>query len=219
MLEFGNLKMPYLNSGDAPDIGGQALAQAQRLDLVSGAGVALVDDSPARAALVTDGDAFDGLLVEQLDTHALYQRIGSAWVLLMRPTADYTPTISNFTSASTAATKTGRWSASAGRGDVAVRAKLGTGTITVGDVTVTTPFTMDTTGMVAESTVLGTALFRDVSSGDRFHGQVVFVDSTTVRLLRPVAGTVGAMNVLASTNPFTWATLDELSAQFSAPIA
>lgn len=79
MLEFGNLKMPYLDGPDEPDIGGQALAQAQRLELVSGAGVALVPDLAGRAGLVTDTDAFDGLLVMQTDIHYLVLRSGSTW--------------------------------------------------------------------------------------------------------------------------------------------
>lgn len=79
MLEFGNLQMPYLDSPDAPDIGGQALAQAQRLELISGAGVALPADAAALAALVTNGDAFNGLLAEQLDIHRLQLREASAW--------------------------------------------------------------------------------------------------------------------------------------------
>ncbi len=94
MLEFGNLQMPYLDSPDAPDIGGQALAQAQRLELISGAGVALPADAAALAALVTNGDAFNGLLAEQLDIHRLQLRGASAWfpVAGVMPALDVTDT-------------------------------------------------------------------------------------------------------------------------------
>lgn len=82
MLTFGNLKSPYLNSSDAPDIGGQGLAQAQRDELIHGAGPALVADATARGALVTNTDAFNGLIVVQLDTGEIFLRFGAAWIPL-----------------------------------------------------------------------------------------------------------------------------------------
>lgn len=218
MLEFGNLQMPYLDSSDAPDIGGQALAQAQRLELISGAGVAFVADATARAALVTNGDAFNGLLVMQLDTYGLYLRKAGAWKLMELPWTTYVPTIANFSS--TSPTITGKYAVAGGIVQALVQAKLGTGTITVAAASATLPVAADTTGMILDSTLLqGAAGFKDVSLGDQYAGSVRIIDANTVRAMRFTTTGSGSAGTLSSTLPFTWATLDEMSLAFSYPAA
>ena len=151
---------------------------------------------------------------------AEYFYTGSAWVILAQPWTSYSPTVSNFSSASTPATITGRYSVTGGICTMFVQGKLGTGAITVGGITVSLPVAADTTGMILDSTHLaGAAGFTDVNgtSGDTFGGLVRIVDANTVRPLREVSA--GQFRAVASTAPFTWATLDEFSLMCSYPVA
>lgn len=132
----------------------------------------------------------------------------------------YTPTIANWTSATIAPTTTGRYWLAGNICHVLVQSKLGTGAITVGNVTVSLPVAVDTTGMILDSTLLpGTSGYGDVSLGDRYAGFVRILDANTVRALRLTTAGSGALGALTSALPFTWATLDELSLMFSYPVA
>jgi len=134
----------------------------------------------------------------------------------------YTPTVSNWSSATIAPTTTGRYWLHGGMCTVMVQSKLGTGTITVGQISFTLPLTMDTTGMIAQSTLLsGTSSMRDVSGGTTgyYGGGVRIIDSTSVNVMRPSASAPGVLATTTSVLPFTWATLDEFSAFFSYPVA
>lgn len=133
----------------------------------------------------------------------------------------YTPTISNWSSATTAPTTTGRYCIVGGVCHVIVVSKLGTGTITVGNITVSLPTAATTTGLIADSTYFaGNVSMMDVSAGPQnCGGYVRFVDANTVRVMRESAGGADVRAVTSSTSPFTWATLDEISLAFSFPIS
>lgn len=131
----------------------------------------------------------------------------------------YVPTITNYASATIAPTVTGRWWRFGSVGLVMVQTKLGTGAITVGNMTISTPTAMDTTGMISDSTMLPSGVgMTDVSAGLFFDGGVRFVDANTVRVMRASSGTAGALLTINSTSPFTWATLDEMSVFFIIPL-
>jgi len=135
----------------------------------------------------------------------------------------YTPTITNFSSATTSPTITGSYTRAGNVVTVCVQGKLGTGSISVGSITATVPpsLPIDTTGMIANSTALdGTAAFNDIN-GSYFAGPVQLVDANTVRAMRPLqsasytAALTGGFGSTASGSPFTWAAGDEVSLLFS----
>jgi bifunctional ADP-heptose synthase (sugar kinase/adenylyltransferase) len=153
-----------------------------------------------------------GDLVTAAQHQELVDRLGAG--------TSYAAVISNFTSGTIAATVNGRSWRLGDQLAVLVQGKLGTGTITVGNLTINTPRAIDTTIMIADSTALaGYAAFNDVSATTEYHGMIRMVDANNVRLLRPNTTTVGAMTAVTASAPFTFATLDEVSAFFLMPIA
>lgn len=79
MPTTGSGQFPYPNSSAAPDVPADILLLAQRNDLMS-SGWTLTADATSRAALVTNGDAYEGLHVYQIDTGVLYIYQSLAWV-------------------------------------------------------------------------------------------------------------------------------------------
>jgi len=158
----------------------------------------------------------------QQDNSSLYMFNGTTWRLWERAWTAYTPTVNNFNSASAAPTISGWYSVSSGMVDFTVTAKLGTGTITVGAISISTPVAIDTTGMILNSSVLNaSASFEDVSAGSTgyFGGQVRVSDANTIVPLRYSAANVGVIAVTSSSLPFTWATLDVMTASGRYPAA
>jgi len=86
MVNTGDNKYPSPLPSANPDTPGDMLLLNQRLAKMNGAGIAKVADAAGLAALVTAGDATDGLVVEQTDTKTFYLRVGSAWVTLLEET-------------------------------------------------------------------------------------------------------------------------------------
>jgi hypothetical protein len=154
------------------------------------------------------------------DTQAVYRFDGSSWVLWNKPWASFTPTLSNFTSATTPATITGSYAVVEGVCHLIVQAKLGTGTITVGDVQLTLPVAAVTTGWITASTLLaGVCGLNDVSSSGEWPGFMRYVNSTTVQCIRALTSPAGSFGAINSTNPFTWQVQDELSIAMSYRVA
>jgi hypothetical protein len=79
MPTTGSAKFPYPNSSAVPDVPADVLLLAQRIDKMS-SGWTVCADATARAALVTNGDAYEGLHVYQIDTKVVYAYQSSAWV-------------------------------------------------------------------------------------------------------------------------------------------
>lgn len=135
----------------------------------------------------------------------------------------FTPTISNWASATTGPTTTGRYWRTGDVVHMYVQSKLGTGAITVGNITVTVPTTypIDTTNMSldASTTLAGNVGFYDISATQLYIGMARPIDTATIRLMRPPLSGTGVYPVTSSTTPFTWATLDELSILISYPTA
>lgn len=146
----------------------------------------------------------------------------NATLAVLSPATAYAATIANWSSASTPPTTTARYWISGNICHVVAQSKLGTGTISVGAITISLPVPMDITGMIANSTLLnGTAAMSDVSVGSTayYMGLLRMVDASTVAVLRPSAATPGVFGTTSASLPFTWQTLDELSALFEFPIA
>jgi hypothetical protein len=80
MPTTGAGKFPYPNSSAAPDVPGDLLLLASRVDKIAGAGTGWTADATTRAALVTATDAFEGMTVYQNDTGARWRYLSAAWV-------------------------------------------------------------------------------------------------------------------------------------------
>lgn len=223
MPTTGSGKFRYPNSSDTPDVPGDILNLATDVARVAGAGIGYVADSTERAALVTNGYAFSGMFVLQADTGVTYRYTGSAWKIwdYLSGAQTYTPTIDNWNSATTPPTTTGRYWRTGDIMHVFVQSKLGTGSISVSNITVSLPVAMDTTGMISDSTLLnGTVCLNDVSSANTFFvGAIRYVDANTVRVMRSSASNPGQILTISASAPFTWQPLDEISLAFSYPIA
>lgn len=128
--------------------------------------------------------------------------------------ATYSPTITGWNSATTSPSTNASYVRSGNLVMVTIQSKLGTGTISVGaSITVTLPpaLPIDTSGLILESFVHQIRVgFNDVSAATEYAGDGRVLDANTIRVLRNSSGT-GALGNVSATNPFTFATLDELS--------
>lgn len=79
MPTTGSGLFPYPNSSAVPDVPADILLLAQRVEKIA-SGWTVCADATARAALVTAGDAYEGLHVFQIDTRVLYEYLSTAWV-------------------------------------------------------------------------------------------------------------------------------------------
>lgn len=155
----------------------------------------------ATLSLATVGGKITATLINQI-------------VNVLSPRTVFTPTIAGWSSATVAPTTSGSYVRSGNQVTMTVQTKLGTGTITVGpSITVTVPpsLPIDTTGLILESFVVQARVgFNDVSAATEYAGDARIMDANTIRILRNSSGT-GALGNVSSTNPFTFATLDEMS--------
>lgn len=143
------------------------------------------------------------------------------FVARLSAATSYAATLSNWTSATIAPTTTARYWRIGDTIEVLIQSKLGTGAITVGNITVSLPVAMDTTGMILDSFELtGKVALDDVSAGTTafYGGSVRVIDANTVRIMRGSAANPGVDATITSALPFTWATLDQFSAHFFYPI-
>jgi hypothetical protein len=79
MPTTGSGLFPYPNSSAVPDVPADLLLLAQRIELIA-SGWTLTANATTRAALVTNGNAYEGLHVYQIDTGILYIYLSSVWV-------------------------------------------------------------------------------------------------------------------------------------------
>lgn len=151
-----------------------------------------------------------GLWGHALDTKSDYLHDGSGWKLMHRPPTAYTPTFANFTAAPTITEA--RYSVFSGIVRVHMVLTL-TGAIGASP-TVSLPLTSRTPN---GRTMLGQATYFDASPVQWIDGRVYHNSSTTVA---PVAGVVAATLMGLATNingatPFTWASGDSITLDFS----
>lgn len=84
MPDTGSGQWPYPNSSATPDVPADVLLLAQRIDLMA-SGWTVTANATTRGALVTNGDAYEGLHVYQIDTKVAYLYTGSAWIPDLHP--------------------------------------------------------------------------------------------------------------------------------------
>lgn len=205
-----------------PRSGMRCIAAGAQFVYVSGwrlAEVTRFADATARDAALTAPALGDQAVLTS--DEITYRYSGSAWVAWNKAWGSYAPTVSNFASATTGPTTVGRYCISEGTVHTIVTSKLGTGTITVGNITVSLPIAAATTGLFADSSYFaGNVSMVDVTGGPQnCGGYVRYIDANTVRVMRESAGGADVRAVTSSTTPFTWATLDEISLAFSYPVA
>lgn len=125
-------------------------------------------------------------------------------------------------------TYTGQWRRIGDSAEVRIKIVVG-GAITGTTITLNTPFTIDTTKVLTATTFrnpLGQAFFRDDSAGLTYTGDVLYENSTSVRLTvnytktddTGAASDPGFLGTASNTAPFTFASPDEVYASFRVPI-
>lgn len=148
---------------------------------------------------------------------------GTAWKIIYKPRTAYVPTWANFAGSNTTYPDDyGYYSIAGGIATVELgRTFAASGTIAVGDATVSLPVASVSAGMKSELTKLGDVTLWDASAGaiGRFIGEVMWVNTTTARLYRPASSTNGLSATMASNQPFTWAVSDGAYAAFKYAIA
>jgi hypothetical protein len=210
MPTTGLSKLRYPNASDIPDGPAALLALAQDV----ARNVEPVADAAARAALVTDGYAYEGMLVRQADTKAWYVYESSAWRLHSIPWASYTPTLTNMVIGTGGSAKgTLEWRNEGDQIHVRGYLILGSSGQSMGSVpTMTLPVpaaaisapyqwvgTCGSLNDVSAATVATLAMFR-FNNGN-----------TTVAVLSNATGTP---TNISSTAPFTWAAGDAIYVDF-----
>lgn len=139
MPNDGVLQLPYPAGSAIPDGPGAILALTNRLNVMSGSGIARVANAAALAALVTNGDAFTNLFVCQVDTGAVYRYTGSVWQLWSLPETAWTPASITNVTVGTGGTKTGWYSVNNGVVTFSLPVVLGTSPAVGGRPTVPVP--------------------------------------------------------------------------------
>jgi hypothetical protein len=86
MGTVGAAKYPYDPANTIPFGPDGQKNLATRLALMNGAGIGIVADKAGRDKLVTDGDAFPGLVVYQADVDVYFERRAAKWVMLFGAT-------------------------------------------------------------------------------------------------------------------------------------
>jgi len=218
----GRLKLPIPVGGDAPAIPADFGSLADRINVVSGAGVVFVADATARAALVTNADVFNGLYVYQDDTKETW-RYFSGWKLWDVPYKTFTPSLVTGTLGN--GTLVGGFSVSSGQMEGWAKWTFGsTSAIASGGGVLAPPVAMDSSLPVYSS--LGTVFMRDQSSGDFHNGHLVIGanlgEMLPLRALQPASYTaaqMGQLGSIASSSPLPWTNLDSISYAFRAPAA
>lgn len=216
MPTTGSGKFPYPNSSAVPDVPADVLLLAQRIDKMS-SGWTVCADATARAALVTNGDAYEGLHVYQIDTKVEYIYLSSVWTPWNSDYITWSTAPSNVTVGTGGAAATvQKYKWSSGRLYFEVRYTLGTGGgFAMGtNPTINLPFNIAFLAggnyrLVGEGTVY------DASSGGTganvaFAAPLIQTDST-VRINSVSSGVYGT---ITSTAPMTWTSGDALSAYF-----
>lgn len=225
-LEYGLNQYPYPAGTVAPDVPEYFLELAMRLALMNGAGIAYVADAAARAALVTNGDAHEGLFVYQRDTGYTYRYLSASWKIWDVPYQTFTPTLATGTLGN--GTMTGGFAVSAGVCRGWAQWVLGSSSaMTTGGGAVAPP--VAAASALPTYYVMGSCIFRDASASDTYGGPLV-VPAAGVGQMLPLrasqaatyaAANMGALTSLGLANPFTanWATSDFITYEYEYPVA
>lgn len=215
MPTTGSAQYPYPNASDVPDVAGDLLLLGQRLAKMNGAGLGYTANATTRAALVTDGDVFEGLFVFQADTGVVYKYTSSAWKAWASPWISYTPTLTNFTiGTGGAAINTAKYQYIEGQIRLKGHAILGTSGASVGGAV---SFTIPATAAAlpfANVYYPGTATTFD-TSGSLNNLSFIRAFGTSTTSVNMLVLVSGAPANISSTVPYTWAAGDGIAYDFS----
>lgn len=152
------------------------------------------------------------LIVESSDIE--YRWNGSAWRVWNQGRQLYTPTINNLTLGN--GTRTGAFGVASGRVWVSASVTLGSTSVVTGDMSLSVPWTRDTTVHPNGDAIEGKVHFVDSSSGTRLTGELVGVTAAVALRATLVTGSSNVSVIAtAAGTPFTWATGDTIWCNFS----
>lgn len=137
-----------------------------------------------RWATVTQRNAQTGMNADdigyQVDVDTEYRyTVGGVWQVWNKPWVAFTPAYTNLTVGTTGAVNTGGWSVSSGVATVDFDTTLGTGFAVASGANVTLPIAMRTAGRVANRSIVGQAIYYDVSATTLFAGSLIFLSGGT----------------------------------------
>lgn len=211
MPTTGSGKFPYPNSSAVPDVPADVLLLAQRIDKVA-SGWTVCADATARAALVTNSDAYEGMHVYQLDTKVEYIYLSSAWVPFHSDWITWATAPTNVVvGTGGAASSVQKYKYVAGRLAFNVRFVLGTtGFSVTGQPAVTLPLSI-VQAIAGAGDMEGVGNIYDTSAATAYRAKPRQTSATSVIVSSYSAGSYGG--ITAST-PMTWAAGDVLAFEF-----
>lgn len=212
MPTTGSGQWPYPNSSATPDVPADVLALTTRIALMS-EGFTSTASAATRAALVTNGDAFEGLHVYQIDTGVTYQYLSSAWVPMASGWISWATVPTNITvgTGGSAATVQ-RYKYINGRLYFDYRYVLGSSGASMGtQPTINLPVSV-AMRIPANNIAEGDGGAYDLSATTGHFTKHLIATATTVFVRNTYTGS--ATSTTTSTAPFTWAAGDVLAGGF-----
>ena len=169
---------------------------------LAGVGGVIVCDSTTRPGAPTTG-----MEIFETDTGKVLAYYGAAWIEITNTAqswTSYTPTLANIT-IGTGGTNVGRWRRVGADVEFAVVVTLGSAGIAIGTApTINLPVAADS---IDVNFIVGSTTLYD-ATGPLYLCPTVL--QSTVTAEPRVIGTLGALNQITSTNPFTWAVNDRI---------
>jgi hypothetical protein len=212
MPDTGSGQWPYPNSSATPDVPADILLLAQRNALMS-EGWTSTANATTRAALVTNGDAFEGLRVYQIDTGVTYKYLSSAWEEWESDWISWATVPTNLTvgtGGSAATVQRYKWIN--GRLYFDYRYVLGSSGSSMGtQPTINLPLSV-TLRIPANNIAEGDGGAYDLSITTGHFTKHLIATATTVFVRHTYTGS--ATSTISSTAPFTWAAGDVLAGGF-----
>ena len=144
----------------------------------------------------------------QVDTEVIYRYNGSNWRVWEAPIATYAATVSNFTVGN--GSVVGRRSVAGGKVSIDILITLGSTSAVTGDMSVSVPFTRDTS-IHPNGNAVGRGVMRDASASLSVGCDGVCITNNIAMRANTVTGSNVSIVATTSTVPFTWATSDYIS--------
>lgn len=219
MTEFvGPGQWPYEDPTAVPFGPNNQQAIAILINALAGAGTGYAVNNAARAALVTSGQAFEGLLVYDAQDDAVYKSLsGTTWRLWEQDWKTFTPVFpSGLVLGAGGALLYSAYKVSMGEVHCRVGVQLGTSGFSVSSPLFTPPLAIGSTSSTLAP--LGLAQMMDSSAAQRFLGISIQSGTNVAPFAYLVQGTTIVENSLISTVPFTWAASDQLFMDITYPL-
>lgn len=166
-----------------------------------------IGESVANAAALPSSGNWVNRTIMAADTFAVYVWVGS-WKCTFQPLTAYTPTLTGITLGS-GGSILGAWSRAGATVTWRAMVTLGSSGFAVSDTFIGLPLAVASSMALSNVTVLGDALFADVSAGGagRLRGAAVMGSANTnARIVQSTS----FLSIVNSTSPFTWAAGDQI---------